>query len=156
MPKYRFVLSISNIRRDLRRTFENVVSQQGITATQFQVLRRLWEGDGISAQTLAKEAYLDAATMTGVLDRLEAKKLLERHKHESDRRAVRIFLTEAGRALEEPLLGTLERLNDHALQGLNAEEREQLLDLLSRVQKNLDKQIGGIDNGNDLNVPDQA
>lgn len=137
MPTYRFTGTIMKLRRHIRRKFESLVVEHDITATQFQVLRRLWNGDGMGAQNLAKQIEVDAATMTGVLDRLEAKNLVQRQRHETDRRAVRIFLTEEGRALEAPLMNVLDHLNEMALVGFNAAERDQFMDFLIRVDKNL-------------------
>lgn len=147
MPEILLSQRIGNIKRAMRRSFEAIASEHDITATQFQVLRRLWSGDGMNAQTLAKEAQLDAATMTGVLDRLETKGLLRRDRDEADRRAVKIALTEAGRALEAPLLQVRLQNNEVALAGLNADERKQLLELLGRVEQNLENAEKGMEHG---------
>lgn len=138
MAEIYFGRRIGSIRRHLRRELEAAAVQHDITATQFQVLRRLWSGEGMNAQNLAKEAHLDAATMTGVLDRLEAKKLVKRARHESDRRAVRVVLTDEGRALEKPLMAIVKQLNHHALLGFNDDEREVLFAMLDRVERNLE------------------
>jgi DNA-binding MarR family transcriptional regulator len=138
MGEIYFGRRIGAIRRHLRRELEMAAVAHDITATQFQVLRRLWTGEGMNAQHLAREAHLDAATMTGVLDRLEAKNLVRRVRHESDRRAVRVVLTEEGRALETPLMAIVKKVNDHALIGFEPEEREQLFAMLERVERNLE------------------
>jgi DNA-binding MarR family transcriptional regulator len=147
IPEILFSQHIGNIKRGLRRSFEAIAAEHEITATQFQVLRRLWSGDGINAQTLAREAQLDAATMTGVLDRLESKGLLRREKDRIDRRAVSIVLTAAGRDLETPLLQARLKNNEIALVGLSKIEREQLLGLLERVERNLRSAEKGAGNG---------
>lgn len=147
MPDFLFSQRIGNIKRAMRRSFESIAAEHDITATQFQVLRRLWDGDGMNAQTLAREAHLDAATMTGVLDRLEAKGLLRREKDAIDRRAVRIVLTPAGRDLEAPLLQVRLKNNEIALAGLSPNERKQLLGLLERVERNLEKGEKGAEHG---------
>jgi DNA-binding MarR family transcriptional regulator len=138
MGEVYFGRRVGSIRRHLRRELEQAAVQHDITATQFQVLRRLWSGEGMNAQNLAKEAHLDAATMTGVLDRLEAKGLVRRVRHETDRRAVRVVLTDEGRALEKPLMAIVKKLNEHALLGFTPEEREVLFAMLDRVERNLE------------------
>lgn len=138
MGEIYFGRRVGAIRRHLRRELELAATQHDITATQFQVLRRLWSGEGMNAQNLAREAHLDAATMTGVLDRLEAKGLVRRVRHESDRRAVRVVLTEEGRALEKPLMAIVKKINHHALLGFTPDEREILFSMLDRVERNLE------------------
>ncbi|PQV63575.1 DNA-binding transcriptional regulator, MarR family [Abditibacterium utsteinense] len=139
MTEIFFGRRIGAIRRHLRRELEVAATAHDITATQFQVLRRLWSGEGMNAQNLAKESHLDAATMTGVLDRLEHKRLVRRERDESDRRAVKIVLTEAGRALEAPLAKIVKQVNEHALAGLSDSEREQLFGFLERIERNLEE-----------------
>ena len=138
MSEVLFGKRIGTIRRLLRRNLEVAAAAHDITATQFQVLRRLWRGDGLSAQWLAKEADLDAATMTGVLDRLEDKGLLRRERDPADRRAVRVLLTPQGGNLEVPLRAKVQEINDAALKGLSGEERDQLFHFLDRIQANLE------------------
>ena len=128
---------IGRIRRALIREFEARVGELDITAAQFQVLRRLWAGDGLLVSGLAGEINCHVANVTGILDRLEAKALICRERSAEDRRAVRIYLTEAGRALEEPLNRVVAAVNRHALEGLDARDRADLFRLLERVGGNL-------------------
>src|SRR5690242_14470156 len=128
---------IGRIRRALIREFEARSGELEITAAQFQVLRRLWAGDGMLVSTLANEICCHVANATGILDRLEAKGLIRRERSLEDRRAVRIHLTGAGRALEEPLTQIVATLNGHALEGLDGHERAELFRMLERVGGNL-------------------
>jgi DNA-binding MarR family transcriptional regulator len=138
MPNLVLTQKIGGLRRIMRREFEAEILDFDITATQFQVLKRLWQKDGMGAKCLGRDAHLDGATLTGVLDRLEAKDLVRREKHEKDRRSVRIFLNQAGRDLEKPLLAALKTINDKALAGFTPEEAALFLNFLERVQLNLD------------------
>jgi MarR family transcriptional regulator, transcriptional regulator for hemolysin len=138
MDNSSFVYWIGRIRKALRREFEARAEALDITAAQFQVLRRLWEG--ILTSTLASEVCSDGGTITGVLDRLEAKALIRRERSTEDRRAVRIYLTPAGRALEPPLMEIVAAVSEQALEGIAPEEREQLLRTLERIGGNLGTQ----------------
>ena len=91
-----FVFWVSRIRKALRCEFEARAEALDITAAQFQVLRRLWQGDGIVTSTLTRDICSDGGTITGLLDRLEAKGLIRRERSAEDRRAVRVFLTQRG------------------------------------------------------------
>ena len=137
MNEIRLGAYIGRIRRALVREFEARASSLGITVPQFHVLRCLWREDAVPISRIASEAAVDGATLTGVLDRLEGRGLIRRERSREDRRAVRIYLTPAGKELEAPLHATAEAVNELALEGLRPEERQELVRLLDRVARNL-------------------
>ncbi len=137
MPETRFIFQIGTLRKALRRAFEGRAAALDITVAQFQVLRRLWQGDGVLISVLTREANSDGGTITGVLDRLEARALIRRERCPDDRRVIRVFLTPAGRDLESPLLEILAALNEQALAGFSEPERARLMQALERVGDNL-------------------
>lgn len=128
-----FIFSIARIRRALRREFEDRAAALDITVAQFQVLRRLWQGDGILISVLGKDACSDGGTITGVLDRLEAKALIRRERSAEDRRAVHVFLTPGGMELETPLMQILAGIESLALEGFDSQERARILQDLNRI-----------------------
>jgi DNA-binding MarR family transcriptional regulator len=132
-----FVTRIARIRKALRREFETRAAGLEITASQLQVLRRLWEGDGITTSVLTQDASSDGGTVTGVLDRLENKGLIRRERSAQDRRAVQIWLTDEGHALEAPLMEIINEINDIALDGLSERQQTQLLKALDKVRANI-------------------
>lgn len=67
------------------------------------VLQVLWREDGLQAAEVARRAALEPSTTTGLLDKLESLGLVARVPDPRDRRALRIQLTAAGRALERPV-----------------------------------------------------
>ncbi|MDH6113768.1 DNA-binding MarR family transcriptional regulator [Kitasatospora sp. MAP12-15] len=69
----------------------------GIGWTAFNVLRQLDSEDGQTSKDIARVAMVAAPTLTGVVDTMEKDGLIERRRSETDRRVVRLFLTEAGR-----------------------------------------------------------
>ncbi len=67
-----------------------------LTVVQSMVLAFLCDADGITSADLGTRTQLDSATLTGIIDRLEAAGYVRRGKHPSDRRAVLIRLTGGG------------------------------------------------------------
>jgi DNA-binding MarR family transcriptional regulator len=133
----RFIFWFGRIRKALRCAFEARAASLEITVAQFLVLRRLWEGDGILISVLTREVSSDGGTITGLLDRLEAKGLIRREQDHADRRVRRVFLTSTGQALKEPLMGILSALEEEALAGFSPQERTALTRALERVGENL-------------------
>ncbi len=103
-----------------RRTREKL-SPHGITPPQYAVLKVLWERDGQSAAEVGARLVIDSATITGVIDRLEAAALLRRQVDDGDRRIHRLFLTGQGQALQAPLDAAMDQLNAEVAQGLGTE-----------------------------------
>ncbi|RSN64534.1 MULTISPECIES: MarR family winged helix-turn-helix transcriptional regulator [Actinomadura] len=76
-----------------------LVEKHGVSPAGFFMLRILVGEDGLRPGEVARRLMQSAATATSVADTLERNGLLERRRDERDRRAVRLHVTEAGRAL---------------------------------------------------------
>lgn len=138
MKEAGFGFTVGRLRKAIRREFEENAAALEITGPQFLVMLRLWKGDGILISVLTKEVCSDGGTVTGLLDRLESKGLIRRERSAEDRRAVRIWLTDAGRTLEAPVLEIITQVNEKALGGLSENEKATLFRLLEKVETNLD------------------
>jgi len=84
----------------LNQTFRQRIAHLGITPDQFSILRWLHEGDtrGLTQQTLTDLMASDPNTITSILQRMEKSRLVSRHPHETDRRARRVRIEDAGRS----------------------------------------------------------
>jgi len=133
-----FTLRLSRIRKALRSEFESRAAPLDITVPQFQVLRRLWEGDGVLTSVVAKDICSSSSTLTGLLDRLESKGLVERRPSSDDRRAMYIWLKEAGKDLQQPLMDIIKEIDEKALAGFSDNQKNQFLKALEKVGNNLE------------------
>jgi DNA-binding MarR family transcriptional regulator len=100
-------------------------------------LQCLWAEDGISPGGLARRLHLATPTVTRAAARMEAAGLLRREPHEKDRRLVRLFLTERGRALEQVIGREIGDLSERALASLDESERAALVRFLDSIGRNL-------------------
>lgn len=71
----------------------------GLTAPQLLVLKSIRELGAVSISKLSTEVSLSQATVTTILDRLEKRSLIARHRSNQDRRVVHATLTEAGETM---------------------------------------------------------
>ncbi len=126
---------ISLVRSEIVRSMEAELQASGVGLrfTQFLILKRLALMGPMSASELARAVELDGGAMTRQLDQLEGKGYLRRVRHEQDRRALRIELTEAGDLLWRRTVGCNERVLEAAQAALHPTERKQLQDYLGRV-----------------------
>ena len=112
-------------------------AQHGVHEGQQYVLRCLWREDGLSPGEVARRLGLATPTVTRAATRMEATGLLRREPHPSDRRLVRLRLTDRGRELEKVIDEQTNRLTERALATLSAAERESLVRALHEIRRNL-------------------
>jgi DNA-binding MarR family transcriptional regulator len=71
----------------------------GLTSSQLRALSALAQEERVSAGRLAKSADLNPASVSAMLDQLEANGIIERQKDADDRRVCMVSLTQRGRSL---------------------------------------------------------
>jgi DNA-binding MarR family transcriptional regulator len=113
--------------------FAKRISRLKMTLPQAGLLRIIAASEGQSQQTLAATLSVVPSKLVQLVDELEARGLIERRAHPTDRRTHALFLTANG----EQLLATIGRLarehEDSLLRTLSDSEREQLGVLLQRI-----------------------
>src|SRR5215475_13304930 len=97
---------------------------KGLTQTQFAALAKLYEVGPCSQNHLGRLIYLDAATTKGVVDRLQARRLVTVRADPRDRRRRAIALTDAGRAVAEAAITVARQITRHTLTPLSAAEQK--------------------------------
>ena len=110
------------------------VSELNLTSVQAMVLGFLTEEDQITSSELGKRTELDSATLTGILDRLEAAGYLERKSNPDDRRSIHIHLTPKGKALGKEATLVLMNANAEFLKVLTDEQQRELRNLIQTLR----------------------
>src|SRR5687768_3211236 len=90
-----FSMALYELVEIVRREHEDAAASVGLTATQAAILTLLSEP--VSMRDLAKRMGCDASNVTGIIDRLEARKLVVRRSDPADRRVYLIAQTAAGK-----------------------------------------------------------
>ncbi len=90
--------------KELTRRYKPFLDPLGLTSPQYVAMMALWERDGVTVGELGERLYLDSATLTPLLKRLEAHGYLNRTRSPKDERVVIITLTEKGRDLRRQAL----------------------------------------------------
>jgi len=106
VTKYKASPYAESILRSLRRIIRAIdqhsrqlTRQTRLTVPQLVCLRHLILNGPSTPGDMARKVFLSQATVTGILDRLEARELIERERSSPDRRRVIVSLTPAGRRL---------------------------------------------------------
>ncbi|KGT95085.1 MarR family transcriptional regulator [Erwinia typographi] len=92
-----FALYSANLA--LHKLYRQLLAQLDITYPQYLVMLVLWERDDVTVSEIGERLFLDSATLTPLLKRLEVAGLLQRQRSRKDERQVVVTLTEQGREL---------------------------------------------------------
>jgi DNA-binding MarR family transcriptional regulator len=132
---------ISDLSRLMRRDFDQRVAGLGLTQAQWRTLARLARAEGCRQADLAAQLEIAPITLARFVDRLEASGLVERRRHPTDRRAVQLYCTAAGRRIVRKMRGIATRTYDRALEGVPHADRERLMRILASMRDNLATEI---------------
>ena len=126
----------ARLKMGLRRTF--LAAGHDVTPEQWVVLYRLFEAQGLTQCGLGERTVKDKTTITRILDRLQAKKLLVRRRDSHDRRSQRIFLTPAGEDLVRSLVPLVRGYATEVFADVGPGDSERLRDILGHIETRLD------------------
>jgi DNA-binding MarR family transcriptional regulator len=112
------------------------LAELGLGFAQAHALRMLDPEDPIPMSVLAERLFCDASNVTGLVDRLEARGLVERRSHDHDRRVKALTLTPSGVALRDQVLTVMSEPPE-AIAALPESDQRALRDILARAVKHL-------------------
>lgn len=135
VPEHQLYLALQTLALSLKEEAEQFLKQQGLTSTQFNVLRIL-RGAGHRALTcgeIAEQLLNKDPDVTRLLERMERQQLIERQRAEHDRRVLLTTLTPQGREVLDRLDAPLLDLHRQQFQHLPPQRLELLLALLHQA-----------------------
>jgi DNA-binding MarR family transcriptional regulator len=112
--------------------FPAVAQRFDLSPQQLKLLLTLEPGVELPMSAIAQQLACDASNVTGIVDRLEERGVIERRPHPADRRVKRIAITEGGGRLREEML-ELVYAPPAAIKRLSREEQRTLRDLLRKA-----------------------
>ena len=113
------------------------VSPLNITSVQAMVLVFLDVADRFTSSERVKKTELDSATLSGILDRLEAAGFIERKGNPDDRRSVRIHLTAKGKVMSREAKKMISEANLEFLEILTAAQKSDLHTIIKKLRQHV-------------------
>jgi DNA-binding MarR family transcriptional regulator len=104
-----------------------------LTPVQYAALIAIHTHPGIDATRLSAVIAFDRSTLGNVIERLEAKELIERNPSPGDKRVKLLTLTRSGAALLRAIVPSVDRAQQRMLQPLKAADRKTLMALLTQL-----------------------
>jgi DNA-binding MarR family transcriptional regulator len=105
----------------------------GLTPVQYAAISKVGLTPGVDQRTLARSIGLDTSTMAGVIDRLEARGLLQRQASAEDRRVRLLSLTDEGRNLLQAVEPDMLKAQERILEPLRPTERDEFMRMLRKL-----------------------
>jgi len=109
----------------------------GLYEGQPAMLRSLWAQEGLTHTDLARRLRVQPATITKMIQRMGKAGFVARRPDPEDERVSRVYLTEAGRAVQADVRGVWHTLEKEAFAELSGQERDLLRRLLLQIRENL-------------------
>ena len=132
------VINVLHTAELLGRRLDHVLRPFGLTQGSHNVLQVLGGAtEPLTPTEVSARLTVTSATVTGLLDTLEARSLATRRPHPADRRSVLVEISDAGRRLLDGLVPELIQHEKEWAAALAPQRREQLLRLLGAVQDGL-------------------
>ena len=114
--------------------FVEALKPLGIEPREWTLLRYVAEAEGQSQHALAERLGMPASGMVALVDRMEQEGLIERRAGPDDRRVRALHMTAKGRRTLKRAIDIAIAYENELCSGLARKEREQLIDLLQKLQ----------------------
>src|SRR5262249_43873534 len=127
------------IRERIRRPLEAAVAKGNLTGPQQSVMHALVQSDGMSLKELSAHLGLAHSTVSGIVDRLQERGMVERRTSETDRRVTRIGVTREVRDfVRDTMPGLLLHPLEEALARATAAQRGAIVEGLKTLREMLE------------------
>ena len=128
---------IHEVARLMKRRFEDEARLHNITLPQWRTLSQIAINEGITQAQIAANIDVDPMTLSGILNRLEKRGLIDRFPDPADSRAKLARLTAEGEALFETARSVGLAMYEAAVAGVSKEDQQVVVSALSRMRENL-------------------
>jgi DNA-binding MarR family transcriptional regulator len=132
------LIALRRVIRAVELHSRKLVQSHGLTGPQSVILREVIAAGGLTPGELARRVSVSQATVTDIVKRLEARKLLQRHPDSADRRRVVVKATRAGERLHASAPPLLQETFVQRFASLPDWEQHMLLAALQRTAMLMD------------------
>ena len=129
-------LSMANHMMIQKKLMEQL-KDTGLTLGQPKVLDYLKDHDGVSQREIAAGCFIEAGSLTSILNRMEEKGLIERKMLNGNRRTFHIFMTKSGKKNQKLIEEAFVQIEEIALYNISEEEQKIFMEIFHRICRNL-------------------
>jgi DNA-binding MarR family transcriptional regulator len=133
-PRYQALIELLRTAETLWNASRIFFARWDLSPSQFNILNLLYEQpDGCTQIDLSRQLIMHRSNVTGLVDRLEARGLLQRQDSLTDRRAFIVVLTTSGRKLIRQIQPHYYQAAETVWNGVTNERAQQLVSELSAI-----------------------
>ncbi|MAD17828.1 MAG: MarR family transcriptional regulator [Alteromonadaceae bacterium] len=139
MKKYdELLVSLRRVIRAIDLYSKKLSKESGLTSPQLIVMQEIANNDDVMVKDIASHINLSSATVTSILDRLEARGYVVRERSQIDKRKVGVRLTESGSTAFKNAPTLLQEHFINRFESLDEWEQTQLVSTMQRIAKMMD------------------
>lgn len=131
------LILLHDVARTMRTRFDQRARARGMTRAQWIILARLQRQPGLSQNEMAAICEVEPITVGRLIDRLEARGLVERRADPDDRRIRRLHLLPAAQPILDEIGGYRDDMNAEIFSGMPEREKMTLVDALLHIKSKL-------------------
>ena len=131
------LIVLNDVARLCRTRFDQQARARGMTRAQWIILARLDRQPGLSQNEMASILEVEPISVGRLIDRLEARGLVERRPDPTDRRVNRLHLLPAAKPFLDEIAVQKEIISAEVLAGIGDSERAEVVEALLRMKTNL-------------------
>ncbi len=129
--------SFSKVYRNGKKRIERELEKHSIKTLELRLLFSISKEGGCPIGTLASEINVTSAWVTGIVEELENRNLVKKHRNANDRRIIDVSLTPAGKKLVKTGMKIYESLVEEAIKDLSLEELKEFERILMKVNSSI-------------------
>ena len=133
-PDGYFIYLVKQVETGMRRPFEDLIAEHGISTAGYTALSVLQNRPGITSSELARRSFVRAQTMAETVSSLRRAGFVRREKDPTHGRQILLFTTEQGTARVMDIAGAVSGLEARILDHLDAAQRADLVRSLRAVR----------------------
>jgi MarR family transcriptional regulator for hemolysin len=137
------LILLHDVARMQRTRFDQWARRYGMTRAQGIILTRLERQPGLSQNEMAALCEVEPITIGRLVDRLEARGMIERRADPSDRRIRRLHLLPAAAPVLAAIRDYKAALQDYLTEGLDEDVQEKVIDALLHMKTKLTMETEG-------------
>ncbi|MFC3041718.1 MarR family winged helix-turn-helix transcriptional regulator [Virgibacillus xinjiangensis] len=127
-----FVVLMKSSKTVMERVKEDI-KNYGMKSSDFAVLEALYHKGRLTVKQISEAVLINTGSITYVIDKLEAKGLLERQPCTEDRRVVYIHITEEGILLMDEIFPKHQEVIEEIFSGISHQEKETIVEALKKI-----------------------
>ncbi|WP_344972811.1 MarR family winged helix-turn-helix transcriptional regulator [Salinactinospora qingdaonensis] len=137
LPEPRIIYLVKRVELIARAQLDQITREHGLTTPQYTALSVLRAQPGLSAAQLSRRSFVSPQAMTEMVGALETKGMISRHPDPENRRVLRAYLTDDGRAALEACDRGADLLEEHMLRDVTPQDTTALRRALSACASGL-------------------